>query len=62
MKIPKKIIYNVYNLDGKFKGEYERDIKSADDYDKVIEVFEREPDFYEVVNVIYDDDEPVLNE
>ena len=44
------IIYNKYTSRGTFVGEREYTAKSDEDYNRVMEIIERNPDQYEVVN------------
>lgn len=47
------IIYNKYSTSGNFIGERRYQPTSKEDYDKVMEIIERLPDEYELVNVEY---------
>ena len=45
------IIYNRYSMDGTFLGERRYEPTSREDYERAMEVAERLPDEYEIVNV-----------
>lgn len=45
-----KIIYNAYSMNGEFLGRREYFPKSKDDYNRVIGIIERNPEFYEIEN------------
>lgn len=47
------IIYNKYTSRGTFVAEREYTAKSDSDYNRVMEIIERNPDEYEVVNEYY---------
>ena len=46
------IIYNWYNERGNLIAEKTYRPKDSADYDRVMGIFEREPDTYEIVNVV----------
>lgn len=48
-----KIIYNWYGELGNFIGEREYYPRDKQDYDRVMEIFEQNPEEYELVNVEY---------
>lgn len=48
-----KIIYNKYSMSGVFLGEREYCPKSLEDCNRVIEIIEKYPDEYELVNCEY---------
>ena len=47
------IIYNKYSARGAFIAEREYTAKSDADYNRVMDIMERRPDEYEVVNEYY---------
>ena len=48
-----KIIYNKYSMSGAFLGEREYCPTSWEDYNRVIDTIEKNPDEYELVNCEY---------
>lgn len=48
-----KIIYNKYSANGAFLGERVYSPKSREDYNRVMEIIEANPDEYELVNCEY---------
>ena len=48
-----KIIYNKYNVYGRFMGEKVYWAESRADYNRVMDIIERNPDEYELVNCEY---------
>lgn len=57
-----KIIYNKYGLSGNFIGEKTFIAKGMEEYERVMDIIERNPDEYEVVNTFNSIDEPVHSE
>ncbi len=56
MELNLKIVYNMYSMRGNFISEREYVPKDWQDYNEVMEIIEKNPDVYELVNVFPNDD------